>query len=355
MFNYNQFNMMPNNMMNMMNNPYNNTYNNNNIYYNNQMLNQNFNNPYFNNTMMNQNMIMQQNMMIQNMIQNNNTKLMYMNNLVKQQNLKNKMDQILMESGLLNQNDNIIPKEDEKEETEEEKKEREEEEKRIIALSDVVKEQEEQKRKYEELQIPQNLNYDEVDPEFIDSFISDKELFCGRGHNLTGKWAHGENRGGRPYKPPDGWIGFGLNVINKYDNGNNDWLACDGRNGEWCIAFHGACVRSTSDQIKQIIKPILQNNLKPGAGQAYAGYDDACHPGHKVGRGVYCTPDPTKAEGYAGVIEVNGYKYKVAFMLRVKPDKIRYSSSNTDYWVLNAGDGDFSEMRPYRFLIKKVS
>ena len=54
MFNYNQFNMMPNNMMNMMNN----TYNNNNIYYNNQMLNQNFNNPYFNNTMMNQNMIM---------------------------------------------------------------------------------------------------------------------------------------------------------------------------------------------------------------------------------------------------------------------------------------------------------
>ena len=318
MLNYNQFNMMPNNMMN---NPYNNPYNNNNIYYNNQMLNQNFNNPYFNNTMMNQNMIMQQNMMMQNMIHNNNTKLMYMNNLVKQQNLKNKMDQILMESGLLNQNDNIIPKEDEKEETEEEKKEREEEEKRIIALSDVVKEQEEQKRKYEELQIPQNLNYDEVDPEFIDSFISDKELFCGRGHNLTGK----------------------------------DWLACDGRNGEWCIAFHGACVRSTSDQIKQIIKPILQNNLKPGAGQAYAGYDDACHPGHKVGRGVYCTPDPTKAEGYAGVIEVNGYKYKVAFMLRVKPDKIRYSSSNTDYWVLNAGDGDFSEMRPYRFLIKKVS
>ena len=51
---------------------------------------------------------------------------MYMNHIVKQQNLKNKMDQILMESGLLNQNDNIIPKEDEKEETEEEKKEREE-------------------------------------------------------------------------------------------------------------------------------------------------------------------------------------------------------------------------------------
>ena len=69
-------------------------------------------------------------------------------------------------------------------------------------------------------------------------FISDTSLFCGRGHNLIGKWAHGESRGGRTYNPPDGWIGFGLNVINKYDNRNNDWLACDGRPGEWCVAFH---------------------------------------------------------------------------------------------------------------------
>ena len=45
-------------------------------------------------------------------------------------------------------------------------------------------------------------------------------------------------------------------VILKYDNGNNDWLTCDGRPGEWCVAFHGACVRNTSDQIKQIINSI---------------------------------------------------------------------------------------------------
>ena len=59
-------------------------------------------------------------------------------------------------------------------------------------------------------------------------------------------------------------------------------------------------------------------------------------------------------DGYAGIIEVNGYRYKVAFMLRVKPDKIRYSNSRADYWVLNGGNGDFSEIRPYRFLIKKA-
>jgi hypothetical protein len=308
------------------------------------------------NMMMKQNMVMKQNMMMNknrmmnpNMMMYNNNNFLYMNNFIRQQNLQNKMIQIL------NEYDNKVQNEEQYQvqETEEERKEREEAERMNIILNDVAKEQLAQKQNFENLQPPQNINYDEVDPEFMHSFISDKELFCGSGHNLTGKWAHGESRGGRPYNPPDGWIGFGLNVINKYDNGNNDWLACDGRPGEWCIAFHGACVRSTSDQIKQIIKPILEQNLRPGAGQAYAGYDDACHPGQKVGTGVYCSPNPSVIDGYAGRIEVNGYTYKVAFMLRVKPDKIRYSNSQPDYWVLNAGDGNFSEMRPYRFLIKK--
>ena len=37
-------------------------------------------------------------------------------------------------------------------------------------------------------------------------------------------------------------------------------------------------------------------------------------------------------------------------MIRVKPDKIRYSNAFEDYWVLN---GDKDEMRPYRILIKE--
>ena len=120
------------------------------------------------------------------------------------------------------------------------------------------------------------------------------------------------------------------------------------------VCCFSSCVRNTSDQIKQIIKKILEQNLKPGAGQAYSGYDDANHPGQKIGIGVYCTPNRAAAEGYAGKIDVNRFKYKVAFMLRVKPDKIRYSTSCPDYLVLNAGNGNFSELRPYRFLINKV-
>jgi len=337
--------MMPmqNNQMNYMNhmNPMNNFYNNN---FNNGFNQMNLNNNFY--YMQNMQNLMAYNAMMQQKIQQQQM----MNNQMHQQNLHNKMIQYLDESEKANSiNDNPIPQAiEETEEEKEEKKIRE-------SLALVIKEQEAQKQNFENLQAPQNIDYNEIDPEWMHLFISDKELFCGYAHNLTGKWAHGENRGGRPYNPPDGWIGFGLNVLNKYDNGNNDWLACDGRPGEWCIAYHGACVHNTSEQIKQIIKPILENNLKPGAGQAYSTYDDACHPGQKVGVGVYCTPNPSTADGYSGQISVNGYRYKVAFMLRVKPDKIRYSSSRTDYWVLNAGNGDFSEMRPYRFLIKKVS
>ena len=345
MLNNNNFNMMPmqNNQMNYMNNMnnMNNFYNNNfNNGFNQMNYNTNFQNYYYMQNLMAYNLMMQQKIQQQQMI----------NKQMHQQNLQNKMIQCLEESEKAN-NFNVNPYSQVIEETEEEK-----EEKKIReALALVIKEQETQKQNFENLQPPQNIDYNEIDPEWMHLFISDKELFCGYAHNLTGKWAHGENRGGRPYTPPDGWIGFGLNVLNKYDNGNNDWLACDGRPGEWCIAYHGACVHNTSEQIKQIIKPILENNLKPGAGQAYSTYDDACHPGQKVGVGVYCTPNPNTADGYSGQIDVNGHRYKVAFMLRVKPDKIRYSNSRSDYWVLNAGDGDFSEMRPYRFLIKKVS
>ena len=345
MLNNNNFNMMPmqNNQMNYMNNMnnMNNFYNNNfNNGFNQMNFNNNFQNYYYMQNLMAYNLMMQQKIQQQQMI----------NKQMHQQNLQNKMIQCLEESEKAN-NFNVNPYSQVIEETEEEK-----EEKKIReALALVIKEQETQEQNFENLQPPQNIDYNEIDPEWMHLFISDKELFCGYAHNLTGKWAHGENRGGRPYNPPDGWIGFGLNVLNKYDNGNNDWLACDGRPGEWCIAYHGACVHNTSEQIKQIIKPILENNLKPGSGQAYSSYDDACHPGQKVGVGVYCTPNPNTADGYSGQIDVNGHRYKVAFMLRVKPDKIRYSNSRSDYWVLNAGDGDFSEMRPYRFLIKKVS
>ena len=324
MINFNNYNVYN---FNNYNNMYNMFPNNFNAFNNNAMM-MNYNN-----------MLMMNNLQMQNM--------MMMNMLNKQKERNNIMNQILNESEKKSQLNNNNTNFDEENSNDNQVNE---------ALIDVVKENLTQKQNFENQQ-NQNQNnntFEEVDPTFMHSFISDTDLFDGNGHNLMGNWAQGENRGGRVYNPPKGWIGFGLNVLGKYDNGNNDWLACNGREGEWCVAYHGACVRNTSDEIKQIIKPILEKNLRPGAGQGYKDYDDANHPGHKVGVGVYCSPNPANMDGYAGIIEVNGYRYKVAFMLRVKPDKIRYSNSRADYWVLNGGDGDFSEIRPYRFLIKKA-
>ena len=366
--------------MNFFQNNFHNNYNNN-VYSNNYNLNNfpnfnpnqiNFNNHMMNNNNMmnfNHNMIYNNGMNYNNMMMNNLQALAMYNNMCANQNIA-LMNQLKMQKRQMainkilnepqnnkkiyneinnanNNNGNNTNNSNDNQNVNNQRKQ---------ALEDVSQETQIQlQNKANLLNQNQPNNYEEIDPTFMHSFISDKQLFDGNGHKIIENWAHGENRGGRVYNPPNGWIGFGLNVLGKYDNGNNDWLSCNGRPGEWCVAYHGACVRNTSDEIKQIIKPILENNLKPGGGQAYSGYDDAMHPGQKVGVGVYCSPNPATMDGYAGTIEVNGYKYKVAFMLRVKPDKIRYSNSQPDYWVLNAGNGDFSELRPYRFLIKKTN
>ena len=219
------------------------------------------------------------------------------------------------------------------------------------ALMDVIQENNPPQQNNNNNQNPNNpiLTENLVSEIIADVINLNPNLLSGLGNNLSGEWAQGENRGGRPYKPPNGWIGYGLNVLNKYDNGNNDWLACNGRPGEWCIAYHGACNGQSSDNVKKGIKSILETNLRPGGGQAYRDADDANHPGQKVGVGVYCSPEPSVIDGYAGTMNINGHNYRAAFMLRVKPDKLRYSSSQPNYWVV---DGSFDQLRPYRLLIK---
>ena len=53
---------------------------------------------------------------------------------------------------------------------------------------------------------------------------------------MGSKWKKG---GWRYYPPKNGWKGFGLKVLNKYDGGNNDWLAHNGNRNEWAISYHG--------------------------------------------------------------------------------------------------------------------
>ena len=175
-----------------------------------------------------------------------------------------------------------------------------------------------------------------------------------RGNKKRG-WSTGQKRGGFDYYPPiNGWKGFGLNVLNKYDNGNNDWIANNSNKNEWAVAYHGTGVKmGSSFTLEKVTNSILSGGFKAGLGQAYAECEDARHPGQKVGIGVYCSPNPYVMESYASCAQtstcINGVKYMMGFMMRVKPERIRYSDSQKDYWVLN---GTTDEMRPYRIMVK---
>ena len=105
------------------------------------------------------------------------------------------------------------------------------------------------------------------------------DLLSSFGNNLNEKWEKIEYMGGKLYKPPNSWIGFGLNVLNKYDKGNNDRLTYNGRTLKWCVAYHGAIRGKNSDEVKRIIKIILEINLKADGGQSF----DINHPGQKFG------------------------------------------------------------------------
>ena len=156
-------------------------------------------------------------------------------------------------------------------------------------------------------------------------------------------------RGGENYEVPVGWIGFGIEVTKRY--GDTDWISNDGRDGEWAIAYHGFGCRMPPNQIKDIIKTIVHDNLKPGGGQAFSYAPDSRHPGNKCGNGVYITPNLNVATQYAGCISLGGKSYRLVIMVRVNRSFIREPTTQKGYWIV---DGKANQLRPYRLLIKEA-
>jgi hypothetical protein len=171
-----------------------------------------------------------------------------------------------------------------------------------------------------------------------------------RGNNKDGGWAgKGEKRGGEEYIPPFGWTGYGLKVYDVY--GDNTWIGMNNCKGEWCVAYHGVA-RNEPDKEKVSLYTglIAKKGFKPSTWGKATYDEDKKHPGKKCGLGVYCSPDISYAERYAGITEFNGENYKCALMLRVNPEKIRQSKTWPEEYILEANT---DEIRPYRILLKK--
>jgi glycerol-3-phosphate dehydrogenase (NAD(P)+) len=83
-----------------------------------------------------------------------------------------------------------------------------------------------------------------------------------------------------------GWIGFGLKVLNLYDNGDNSWLSNINIKGEWYIAYHATLLSN--------VRPIILNGFRAGPSQLRSN-DININPlsnGEfpRCGNGVYLSP-----------------------------------------------------------------
>ena len=152
-------------------------------------------------------------------------------------------------------------------------------------------------------------------------------------------------RGGMEYFPPtDQWFGFGLKVLDQYDNKNNDWIAMNGNENEWAVAYHGTSESAVKPVCKQDGK--FYSTVVEGAINQKCKDDKNIHEkSNKIyeycGEGTYCSPHLEYAEKYSkGVI----------IMCRVNPRLIRIPENYAeDEWIT---DGTKNTIRPYRILYK---
>ena len=169
-----------------------------------------------------------------------------------------------------------------------------------------------------------------------------------RGNQSPDGWAApGSKRGGLEYYPPDSnWIGYGLRVLNQYDNGNNDWIEMNGNENEWAVAYHG-----TSESA---VKPICSKEGKFFSTKAEGATGQKCEDDINInplsqkqfpicGEGTYCSPHLDYANKYA-----NMCKSGIIIMCRVNPNIMRIPQSYAENeWIT---DGTKGSIRPYRLL-----
>ncbi len=193
-----------------------------------------------------------------------------------------------------------------------------------------------------------------------------EEIFDKKGNRYGYEYGKNKKRGPpnylKDYFPPYGYTGFGLNVFGKYDNGDDTWLGCNNKEGEWYIAYHGTGYNTVPSKI-------IEEGFKFGDRQEFDNCDNINPLSNKLfpkcGKGIYITPDIDEAETYSSLregVKINGQYYYFIFMCRVNPYRVRFiMKDGAEYWVVGGdsinkikGNKNSDEIRPYRILIKKM-
>ena len=152
-----------------------------------------------------------------------------------------------------------------------------------------------------------------------------------------------QKRGGEDYISPLKWTAYGINVLGKYDFGDNRWLSNDVEPGEYAVAYYGI----NNLNLHNILS--LMGNLE--SGNTFVEDVNLRNPGQKCMSGAYFYKNPSFAENSSEIINIGGFEYKIMFMCRVNPSKIRQPQNFPDCWILSPTP---DEIRPYKILIKKI-
>ena len=117
-------------------------------------------------------------------------------------------------------------------------------------------------------------------------------------------------------------------VLDIYED--NKWLEDKTKSSKWTIAYHGVGNTLSSNEIKEVLKNIIEKNgLIEGNNKKKSNSKDKRHPGKIIEEGIYLTPNIDIAENFAGIISICNKKYKVIlifftfFILVITLNKIK--------------------------------
>ena len=186
----------------------------------------------------------------------------------------------------------------------------------------------------------------------IKDFGVGEENFDNTGNLLVPNTRQNRFRGKEIYDPPYNWLGLGLSVLGKFDDGNDDWLEDISEESEWAIAYRGISSKK-QEHIKDMLKHFIEErnleiariNFKDKFGKKL---NDKRHWG-TIESGIYMTPYIKIAEKYTKTISFNNKNYKVLLMAKVKVSEIK-EPKNSNFWVL-----DNDKIRIYRVLFKEIN
>ena len=174
-------------------------------------------------------------------------------------------------------------------------------------------------------------------------------IFDQRYHKFYNFPKNNLRRGGEQYIQPLSWAAYGINVQGKYDFGDNTWLGNKNKNGEFAVAYYG--INNLFNQNMNNIQSLLSLMGNQETGRTFININNLRNPGQTCQTGAYFYKNPNHAENSSDAINIGGYQYKIMFMCRVNPSRIRQPENFKDCWILSPTS---DEVRPYKILIKQI-